>query len=342
MPGRWSQRFRPSGQLIRAEVPAISAIFQQGHPALQMDGSTSYAQTTDGGLRIEANNAFSWAFWTRLNAYDNNVLPRFWEQRSDYVCIMGDRTNGKFRQVALEIADVNAVAHEHWGRIKLNTGEWIHIAGTYDGATNTCRQWVNGVEDTVDQINPGGAYVSPLQVTTGAEFFIGRRRSDLIRNLAGAIGDIGIWNRVLTPAEVVGTYTGTFPASGLILRWPMAEGNSRSLTDLSGSGHTGVIAGERWLTASQAPQDSTIKRLGDKVRITSGGATAIAAPTVDDGGAAEFDVSLSGSGPWDIAVAWSAGALQALAKGIYSRSINVASVGASNTPLSIPVNITVL
>jgi hypothetical protein len=91
-----------------------------------------------------------------------------------------------------------------------------------------------------------------------------------------------------------------------------------------------------------APHDSTIKRGGDKLRVYQGGSSALTAPTVSDGGAAEFDVALSGSGPWDVQLTWSGAALAALSRGTVTRTITVTSTGASNSPLSIPVKITVL
>jgi hypothetical protein len=91
-----------------------------------------------------------------------------------------------------------------------------------------------------------------------------------------------------------------------------------------------------------SPHDSTIKRQGDRLRIYQGGSGALTAPTVSDGGAAEFDVAISGSGPWDIQLTWSGAALAALGRGTVTRTITVTSTGASNSPLSIPVKITVL
>ena len=90
------------------------------------------------------------------------------------------------------------------------------------------------------------------------------------------------------------------------------------------------------------PHDSTVKRHGDKLRIRQGGSVALTAPSVADGGAAEFDVAISGAGPWDVAVTWSGAALAALAKGITTRTITLTSVGAANSPLSIPVKLIVL
>jgi hypothetical protein len=92
----------------------------------------------------------------------------------------------------------------------------------------------------------------------------------------------------------------------------------------------------------QQPHDSTIKRSGDKFRIRQGGGATLAAPSVADGGAAEFDVAISGSGPWDVSVTWSGAGLAALAKGTTTRTITVTSVGATNSPLSIPVKLIVL
>ena len=93
---------------------------------------------------------------------------------------------------------------------------------------------------------------------------------------------------------------------------------------------------------ASVPHDSGIKARGDRIRVTNGGASALAAPSVSDGGAGEFDVAISGSGPWDIAVTWVGAGLSALAKGVYSRTITVTSAGAINSPLSIPVTIRVL
>lgn len=81
---------------------------------------------------------------------------------------------------------------------------------------------------------------------------------------------------------------------------------------------------------------------GDKFRVRQGGAAALTAPTVADGGAAEFDVAISGSGPWDITITWLGAGLAALGKGLTTRTITVTSTGAANSPLSIPVRITVL
>lgn len=78
-----------------------------------------------------------------------------------------------------------------------------------------------------------------------------------------------------------------------------------------------------------------------KWKLRQGGATALAAPAVADGGAAEFDVAISGTGPWDITLTWVSAGLQALSKGVTTRQVQVTSAGAVNTPLNIPVRIEV-
>lgn len=91
-----------------------------------------------------------------------------------------------------------------------------------------------------------------------------------------------------------------------------------------------------------APHDSNIKRLGNKIRVRSGGSVALATPTAADGGAAEFDVAVSGSGPWDVAVSWLGAGLAALPSGTTTRTLTITSVGATNSPLAIPVKIVVV
>lgn len=90
------------------------------------------------------------------------------------------------------------------------------------------------------------------------------------------------------------------------------------------------------------PHDSTIKREGDAFAVRPAGQGAMAAPTITDNGAAEFDIALSGSGPWTIALTWLGAGLSALTRGVYARTITVTSVGAANSPLNIPVTIIVL
>jgi hypothetical protein len=90
------------------------------------------------------------------------------------------------------------------------------------------------------------------------------------------------------------------------------------------------------------PHDSNIKRLGNKILVRQGGGTALTAPTVSDGGAAEFDAAVSGTGPWDVAVTWVAAGLSVLARGVYSRTLTITSTSAVNSPLAIPVRIEVL
>jgi hypothetical protein len=243
---------------------------------VDFDGTTAYMQATDStSLRVEANNAFSWAFWTLLDSYNNNVLPRFWEKRSHYVCVMGDSANGKYRQVALEIADSLGVAHEYWGRVDLNTGLWTHIAGTYDGATDTCRQWVNGTEDTVDEIHPGGAWGGTLQSTTGIDFYLARRRTDLLRNLDGKMAEFRLWNRALAPSEIVDAYTGVVAASGLIARWDLDEGRGVTVTDDSGNANTGTLTSPVWLPGSGVDVYTAVETGAGLAAFAAGGADVI-------------------------------------------------------------------
>lgn len=79
------------------------------------------------------------------------------------------------------------------GNVRLTTNTWSHLAGTYDGAT--MRLYVNGVQVGVRGLTGGiNATSSPLMIggnNVWGEFF------------AGTIDDLRIYNRALSPAEIV-------------------------------------------------------------------------------------------------------------------------------------------
>jgi hypothetical protein len=75
---------------------------------------------------------------------------------------------------------------------------------------------------------------SVVWIATAANLYLGRWDSGTFP-YKGWIGDIRVWNRRLTPAEVLAVYQNQNVTSGLVERWP--------LTESSGSTITGTIAG---------------------------------------------------------------------------------------------------
>ncbi|MGW2276534.1 LamG domain-containing protein [Streptomyces sp. NPDC001770] len=75
-----------------------------------------------------------------------------------------------------------------------SAGGWAHLLGLYDTEDNTLRLYVNGKEVA------SGTGVAP--VAAPGAFQIGRARGGSGTHWQGEIGDVGVWDRVVTPTEV--------------------------------------------------------------------------------------------------------------------------------------------
>jgi hypothetical protein len=82
---------------------------------------------------------------------------------------------------------------------------------------------------------------------------------------------------------------------------------------------------------SQPPLNSNIGPKNaptGQIKVKQAGTVARAAPTAGDGGAAEFDVAVSGSSPeWTVTLTWLSAGLAALPLGKTSRTVTITSVG---------------
>lgn len=77
-------------------------------------------------------------------------------------------------------------------------GNWHHIVGTYDGST--VRLYVDTTE--IGSGTPTNISIS-YNLQDGNDFFIGSYNAALSHNFSGAIDEVRVWNKVLTPAQVI-------------------------------------------------------------------------------------------------------------------------------------------
>jgi hypothetical protein len=134
-------------------------------------------------------------------------------------------------------------------------GEWVHIAGTYDG--DIMSLYVNG--QLVDQMS-GIPFDASDWMTAGAVTFFNGDQAFF----SGEIDEIRIWNFARTSQEIQDTMncylSGTEP--GLIGYWKMDEGSGQEVGDSSSAGITGVLghnsnieSSDPLWVVSQAPID---------------------------------------------------------------------------------------
>lgn len=128
----------------------------------------------------------------------------------------------------------------------VKTGEWTHIAVTYDRWTNEVNVYINGVKKTpqtfgrfTESVNWGRTYETETE--TERSFWIGYSYAD-DRYLDGDIAEVRIWNKVLSDEEINATnhfYKIYDPETNynLVAYWKFNDGTGATITDYSSNGN---------------------------------------------------------------------------------------------------------
>ena len=110
------------------------------------------------------------------------------------------------------------------------SGNWVHLVGTYDGAT--WRLYRNGAQIGITA-GPAGALA-----VNNADWAIGSTGNGWANNFAGAVDEVAIYNTALTPAQVATHYSAACPLN--ITR----SGGNVTLTWCSGTLQaSGIVTG---------------------------------------------------------------------------------------------------
>lgn len=131
--------------------------------------------------------------------------------------------------------------------LQLNTGEWYHIAVSYDKNTHKIQVYINGelkmdsytsfvstVNFGVARGNETGAWGSVVRV-----FWIGYAYAPE-RDFEGLMTELRIWDRALTAEEIQAEnhfYTVDPSSEGLVAYWKCNEGQGTTVKDYSASGN---------------------------------------------------------------------------------------------------------
>ena len=169
-----------------------------GEAAVTFDGDDNRRSDFTTPDSITGNNDWSveyWAFNPTIEAVENIVL--FSEEN------IGLGAAASFRYGSHGVAG----AGTHWGFDMFFTtvpsaGAWHHVAYTYDGTTALI--YVDGSPDN------SFTWPEPLIIDAGNNLHIGaavRGNNHAVEALTGSIGEIRIWDGVLTPEQISNNYT---------------------------------------------------------------------------------------------------------------------------------------
>ena len=179
------------------------------------------------------------------------VKPEGWQSRNPYIStLIGVEENFLLRfgdiscdpnQLQLAGRGVSITSQTHFD---LNT--WYHIAIVDDGTTATL--YVDGIQDT--QVSSAGKSAINLAWDWAGGFHIGYSADG--RQLDGVLSEARIWNRALSPVELVNNQciisdpVKAAAEDALVAYWKLdeavQEGSSTVFKDLSGNGYDAVLS----------------------------------------------------------------------------------------------------
>ena len=135
------------------------------------------------------------------------------------------------------------------------TGEWTHIAVTYDADAQKVIVYFNGVNKLEATANWGALDLGKTKTDEGNGFWIGHSYNR-DRWFDGEMSECRIWNKVLTQEEINAKnhfYQVEPGAEGLVAYWKFDEGVGTSIADYSGNeNHATAVESLTW-TAVELP-----------------------------------------------------------------------------------------
>jgi len=140
--------------------------------------------------------------------------------------------------------------------VDITVGQWVHIAGTWDGKTLSLYKNGNLIAQTTPTITP---------VSGSLNFYIGRRHDTAgsVNFFPGIIDEVRIWSVARTQADIQANMyrelTGN--ETGLVGYWKLNEGSGTIVYDATANKSNGTIYGATWTT-------DTNRRVPQGVRVS--------------------------------------------------------------------------
>jgi hypothetical protein len=171
-----------------AGTGTVTGLF--GNSAYDFDGSDDILSIPNFGT-FSSITVVAWATTDVVDGNDYDVLAL---RENNSIILRQDISNEW--QFAVQRNDDNGTFASIVTQNGINSGEWYHLVGTWDGSTVTF--YVNGVSvgtDTASDTKPdqnGGDYIGSLE--NSGKYF------------DGTIADVRIYDRAISPQEVQALY----------------------------------------------------------------------------------------------------------------------------------------
>jgi parallel beta-helix repeat protein len=177
--------------------------------AVNLNGSDeSITCGTDTSLGLTtAGTIVAWVKFSATATADVIVCGKgnYTTDRNGYLMILHTADGGATRNLYMEVESATAAQNNHGTAGELTAGNWYQLVIGWNNAVAV--GYVNGVED----FNAAEAVVPTVKSAPGYPFTIGYDPQYAPANrLKGVVDNVGVWSRLLTPAEVAALNTNPF------------------------------------------------------------------------------------------------------------------------------------
>ena len=192
------------------------------------------------------DSSFSISAWVKMDVTGTfGILNKYGGTSTTSEYLFGFTASNKL-QLVLTKSNTLFVYRGRRQNVTLNTGEWYHVLGTYDGrggnlAQEGIRLYVNGVRvDDTDE-NYGGGYTAMSNTSTPV--LIGKQT---LNYSDGNIDEVAVFNTELSASDVTSIYNSGIPNDISSLNpvgwWRCGDGDtSPILTDNGSGGNNGTM-----------------------------------------------------------------------------------------------------
>jgi hypothetical protein len=222
-----------------------STVLRAGEAGLSFDGIDDFVDADDLGTFPDKGAI---TFWMNPSVVENFRNPfstanlnggiRFEESHTPpfgFVVIFGDETGFGGQWQRHVYLDVN----------QMQANNWYHVIITWDKTLSKVAGYINGIRKFEEGQSVWPLTLPRIHIGRGFDF-------NPNRYFKGQMDDVGIYNKYISPSEVVAAMSGRLP-SNVIGYWDFNEGTGLTTADNSGNGFTGILAnGTSWVSSIPA------------------------------------------------------------------------------------------
>lgn len=192
--GNTNNSANASNHLVNTGATATTDRFNTPNAAYQFNGTNQFMSVPTPTFSFASTGSFTVSWWMKRSTAGYGVaLMSGVSGGGSFVWNFQTSTN-----LDMQFGTNKQGGAWTWAQGTYSTGQWLHLLGTY--ANGSMVFYVNGVQVATATYSQTGAQqtIMPLWVGRGVSG----------ANFNGQIDDIGIWDRVLTPAEISILYSG--------------------------------------------------------------------------------------------------------------------------------------